>query len=333
MLRKAGTPNPLRGFAAPFVGVMWRFSLLTTVPLVAFAGLISCAPSEQTSLFVVDNERDRTIEYQVSLPIERDHVPLIIISHGNRGYLDDHRWLVGELVKAGFAVVVLNHPKDNRFDSSSAGTIRVWDRPPDISFLITSILNNDTFGNQIDESRVGAVGYSSGGQTVISLAGGVYDPKMMGDYCESAERGPDCDLAEVVDVDFSDAGGSYRDDRIQAVFAMAPALGPGMTIDGLTRIDIPVGLVATEDDELVLPIHHAKRYSENIPGVETTLLPKGGHFVYVTSCTLIPFIVDFFMSEIDLCGRAIDVERETVQAEVAIIIVDFFNRHLSGVKS
>jgi predicted dienelactone hydrolase len=151
----------------------------------------------------------------------------------------------------------------------------------------------------------------------------------MGEYCTSDHKGPECDLAEIVDIDFSDAGNNYKDERIKAVFAMAPALGPGMTAEGLNQIDIPVAIVAAKDDDLITPAYHAEHYTRHIPDAQLTLIPKGGHFVFVTTCTFIPTVVDFFITEIDMCGRNIELDRATVHADVANIAVEFFDNHLA----
>jgi predicted dienelactone hydrolase len=110
---------------------------------------------------------------------------------------------------------------------------------------------------------------------------------------------------------------------------MAPALGPGMIAEALEGITIPVGIITAEDDELITPEYHAEHYAKHIPNAALITVPKGGHFVYVTTCTLMPFIVDLFITEIDLCGRDIDVDRERVQADIAKYAVAFLTLHLA----
>jgi hypothetical protein len=45
-----------------------------------------------------------------------------------------------------------------------------------------------------------------------------------------------------------------------------------------------------------------------------------------------PFIVDLFITEIDLCGREIDVDRNSVQPEIANVAVEFFKLNLAATK-
>jgi len=293
------------------------------------AGLTSCGKPPSNDLVVINPDTNRSIAYKVWLPEAEAPAPLVLISHGTSGQYDNHLWLAEALVANGYAVAGLNHPHDTTMDRSDAGLIRVWDRPADISFLISTLLNDPRWNKSIDASRIAAAGFSSGGQTVIALAGGIYNPELMGAYCTSDHKGPECDMAEIVDIDFSDAGNNYKDERIKAVFAMAPALGPGMTAEGLSQIDIPAAIIAAKDDDLITPAYHAEHYARHIPDSQLTLIPKGGHFVFVTTCTFIPKVVDFFITEIDMCGRNIELDRATVHADVANMAIEFFDQKLA----
>jgi predicted dienelactone hydrolase len=293
--------------------------------LLAFFSLFACAKTDPVGSTIVDTSRNRSIEYKVWLPKAEQPSPLVIISHGTNGHYSDHRWLIEELVKHGYVVAGLNHPNNTRRDRSAEGIIRVWDRPPDISFLLTSLLNNPQVNKLIDPDKLAVFGYSAGGQTAFALAGGIYDPDLMGAYCESAAKGTDCSLVEGIDfstIDFTGARESYKDSRVKAIFAMAPALGPGMTSSSLANIDIPVEVVVAADDELVIPDHNAHHYSRHTPAAELKIVPKGGHFVFV-ECGFMISIVDFFLDEVDMCGREIDADRVLVQADVAMLAIEF----------
>jgi predicted dienelactone hydrolase len=317
---KLSHPHSQRNQAAAFVRCLLVFALFC---------LFACSESDPAKSTIVDASRNRSIEYKVWLPKNQQPSPLVIVSHGTNGHYSDHRWLVEKLVQHGFVVAGLNHPNNTRRDRSLEGIVRVWDRPPDISLLLTTLLKDPKVNKLIDPDKVAVFGYSAGGQTAFALAGGIYDPDLMADYCQSAKKGTDCDLVEEIDfstIDVTGARDSYKDSRVKAVFAMAPALGPGMTPGSLANIDIPVEIVVAADDELVIPDHHAHHYFRHTPNAELKIIPKGGHFVFI-ECRLMTSIVDFFLDEVDLCGREIDVDRIQVQADVAILAVEFLEVH------
>jgi predicted dienelactone hydrolase len=293
--------------------------------LFALACLVACSNAAPAESIVTDPGRNRSIEYKVWLPDSQQPSPLVIISHGTAGHYSDHDWLAEELARHGYIVAGLNHPRNTRKDMSAEGIIRVWDRPGDISLLLTSLLNDRKTDKFIDADKVAVFGYSAGGQTAFAIAGGLYNPDLMMTYCESAKKGTDCDLVADIDfstIDISGARESYKDSRVKAIFTMAPALGPGMTADSLANIDIPVEIVAAADDKLVPPEYHANHYARHTPGAELNIVPKGGHFVFIT-CSFMTSVVDFFMDEVDLCGREIDVDRLLVQAEVTELAIEF----------
>jgi predicted dienelactone hydrolase len=118
--------------------------------------------------------------------------------------------------------------------------------------VIDKMLADSVFGTLIDPGRIGAAGFSLGGYTMIEIAGGITDPSAFKAFCSSARADGICksppefpDLLEQydrltkTDPDFQQAlahaGDSYREPRLRAVFAMAPALGPAFTAASLAN--------------------------------------------------------------------------------------------------
>ena len=281
-----------------------------------------------------DSSRDRSIPYQIWLPnVEVDTVkfPLVILSHGSGGEYSNHTWLIDSLVENGFIVAALNHPMNTTRDNTDEGVISVWHRPRDISVLLDYLLKDSNWVDVIDENRVGAAGFSSGGYTVLALAGAIYDPELMSAYCTSQERSKDCELAtDSGNVDFRDSSVSYKDERIISVFSMAPAVGSAITKESLTEIELPVFIIASKDDELVSPKYGAIRYAENIPLSDLVLLPSGGHFIFL-ECNAITTVVDWFNRELDLCGTKFSVDRNEIRKMVSAKAVSFFYDNLLAV--
>ena len=160
---------------------------------------------------------------------------------------------------------------------------------------------------------------------MLALAGAIYDSELMSAYCTSQERGKDCELAtDSSKVDFQDSSASYKDERIKSVFAMAPAVGSAITKESLNEIELPVFIIASKDDELVSPKYGAIRYAENIPFSDLVMLPSGGHFIFL-QCNAITTVVDWFNSELDLCGTNFSVDRDKIREMVSAKAVSFFS--------
>ena len=81
-------------------------------------------------------------------------------------------------------------------------------------------------------------------------------------------------------------GHSCRDNRVRAVFAMAPALGPVFLPESLERIDVPVAIVAGAADAIVPVGSSARFHAAHIPHAELTIFPGDvGHYVFLMDCT------------------------------------------------
>jgi predicted dienelactone hydrolase len=258
--------------------------------------------------------------------------PLVLLSHGDRGSNVNQAWLAETLAANGYVVAAVAHWMNTREQNTPEDTIRAWERPQDLSFVLSALLADPTWQPRIDPSRVGAAGHSSGGYTALALAGAVYQPLRMREYCRGPDAGPDCALAaqaRIDRIDFAPASRSWRDARVRAALALAPALGPGMDPASLQAIRVPVEIIATADDELVPFRWHAARYAAGIPGAQLITLPEGGHFAFMPLCT-VPATVFTWFHRFDICGRRHDVARASVHATVAAAGLRFFDRTLAA---
>lgn len=291
----------------------------------------SCSQSDTNIGMVEDKGRARNIQYEVWQPSRLGGpYPLILLSHGSGGDPSNHAWLIDALVENGYMVAAPTHPLNSTHDNSDVGVISVWERPADLSLMLSTLLENSGWSKSIDSDRVGAAGFSSGGYSVLALGGALYNRDMFNEYCLSENRGPDCSLAkDSSGVDFSRSSMSYEDKRIKAIFAMAPAAGPAITLESLIGITVPVRITASRDDELVIPHFHALRYASHIQGSKLEMLESGGHFIFL-ECDIGTHIADWFIKELDLCGSAFDVDKNAVRKRVADSAVEFFAKHIGA---
>ena len=267
--------------------------------------------------------------------------PLILLSHGNGATASGLAWLGTALATHGFVVVAVNHPGNNALeDYTVEGFSLWWLRAVDLSAVIDAMLDDKTFGGQIDPARIGAAGHSLGGYTVIAVAGGITNPAQLEAFCRSPAADASCrppppssdmrqkSLARLSsDPDYrqrySEADKSYRDERVRAIFALAPGLGPVFTPQSLGKISIPVAIVAGSADEIVPPATAAEALAKVIPHATLKLFQHAGHFVFVGTCTLVGRVVLR-----GPCGDPDGIDRDAVHAETIRLALDFFTANL-----
>ena len=264
--------------------------------------------------------------------------PLIALSHGTGGAAIQMAWLGTYLASHGFIAVAVNHPGNNFIDGYTIQGFSIWwERARDIIVVIDRMLADPTFGNRIDARRIGAAGFSLGGYTMIELAGGITEREALIRFCASPKRDAICKpLPEMPDAAaksaelerddpqyraaLSNSGKPYRDPRIRAVFAIAPAIGQAFPPKNLAGIHIPVDIVAGAADDICPVATNAEYFAKHIHGARVTILPGGvSHYTFLNDCTdqgrkvVHPF-----------CDDAPGVNRAAVHVKVASMAVSFF---------
>jgi predicted dienelactone hydrolase len=268
--------------------------------------------------------------------------PLIVLSHGTGGAAATLAWLGTALASAGYVAAAVNHPGNNAIDGYTVpGFTLWWLRARDLSAVIDGMLADATFGSRIAPRRIGAAGFSLGGYTVIAIAGGITSVAHFREFCGSPNADETCtsppefpDLRAKLDalaksdpafrVAADGDGRSYRDRRVRAVFAMAPALAPAFLPASLARIDIPVAIVAGSADEVMPVRRNAQFLAAAIPHAELTILPgQVGHYVFAGIC-----LEAARAARPGLCDDAPGVDRRAIEAETASLAEAFFGRNL-----
>jgi predicted dienelactone hydrolase len=314
-----------------------------------------------TYLKFIDKARDRSIEVRIWYPAKevvnaerityysafkgsaisnapylsgRGRYPLIMLSHGDRGSHNDQSWLAESLAANGYIVAAPSHWLNTWMENTPEATIEVWERPKDISFTLDRLLSHKVWQKRINTQLIGVAGHSAGGYTALALAGAEYHVEEMLAYCEAKNWQQECDL--VADADFNSIDAtqstlSYLDIRIKAVLAMAPALGPAISIDSLNKIQVPVAIVAAEDDELIQFAQNAEVFSQHIPEAELIRLNQGGHFVFMPECTALGKLFTYF-HRFDVCGHRSNTEkiRSHLHQTIEQAAIDFFDKNLKA---
>jgi predicted dienelactone hydrolase len=290
-----------------------------------------------SQLFVLGNAAQ-----DASLASAPAKFPLIVLSHGTGGSAMIMAWLGAALAAKGYIAAAVNHPGNNGTEGyTTIGFSTWWERARDLSVVIDSMLADPMFAGHIDPSRIGAAGFSLGGYTMIEIAGGITEPEAFKEFCASPRADDICksppefptlledfEKLSKTDAEFQaalrHASDSYRDPRVRAAFAIAPALGPAFRPASLARIAIPVKIVAGRADANVPIASSAKYFAANIPGAELTIFPGNvAHYVFLDSCTEAGR-----KARPILCTDGEGVDREAIHANTAALAVEFFRATL-----
>jgi predicted dienelactone hydrolase len=253
--------------------------------------------------------------------------PLLLLSHGTGGSADSLDWLGAALAAAGYVVAGVNHPGNTALEPlTREGFMLWWERATDLSEVLDGMLADPTLGSHIDRDRIGAVGFSLGGYTVLALAGARTNVQAFLDFCNSPSADAICHPPEMdqskdaattppalspqAAASLARAGASYREPRIKAIFAIAPALGEAFDAASFAGVDIPVALLAGTSDTTAPVETNIKRIAGLLPKAGVTMLPGASHYTFLDIC--LPAAVDLRPF---ICKDNPGIDRDAVHAQ------------------
>lgn len=219
---------------------------------------------------------------------------LIVLSHGTGGSELGHSRLAEGLAEQGYLVAALRHPRDNWQDQSlynDGAAAYFSERPRQVSWVIDALLRDPQWKDRITADargpKVGAVGHSAGGYTVLALAGGVPDVSRITQHCE-ANRAADpifCQTGRTSESASRSSATSLpvaplADPRVRAVVALAP-VGVVFTAQSLAAIRLPVAVYAADNDRWLVPRFHADWLAQNVPSAQLHRVPNAWHFAFM----------------------------------------------------
>ena len=231
--------------------------------------------------------------------------PLLVLSHGTSGDPLSLLWFAHSFVSRGYIVAGLYHHGDTSTEQNRPpqGKLHFWERALDVSAALDQLLEDSLLASRIDANRIGAVGFSAGGGTMLLLAGARFRPNELAARCEANPSDPACyipppiraDVARINELAKTDPivkasverrERSFRDRRIRAVFSMAPALGDALTQTGLSTVEIPVFIVASRADEITPLATNAQKYANLISSAALAVVPEPvSHYGFINECT------------------------------------------------
>ncbi len=192
-------------------------------------------------------------------------VPLVLFSHGLGGCALQSIFITEELARHGYVIAAPDHTDagcaigsdelkfanirtDNSFMAPRSWTDQSEvDRMQDLREVMRLVGNDPKLGRIVDVSRIGAVGHSLGGYTVVGMAGG---------------------------------WPTWKTPEIKAVLAVSPYVSPYVESGALARLGVPVMYQGAQFDWGITPSLEGKRgaYALTAAPKYFAKLIRGSHF-------------------------------------------------------
>lgn len=253
--------------------------------------------------------------------------PLIIFSHGFQGDRFGNSWIAEKMVAEGYIVVMIEHTLNTSHEHSDLFCYTsMWQRPTDVSELLTHLLKHDVWGKVIDQNRIAAAGFSLGGSTALWLGGICADKDLFKKTLDMKYSRwvdwPHNEKQKALSVNWAKAELSYRDNRIKAVVAIAPDLGEAFSESGLKKMDTPALIIAGDKDRVTPKESNSSYYAKNIKNVETLTFEGAEHYTFMNKGSSLGFKITPH-----LCSDS--MIRDEIHERIAQKMMDFLSRIFS----
>ena len=215
--------------------------------------------------------------------------PVILFSHGRTGRARNHSATAIRLARAGFIVLAPQHSADRNPSLAKL----VESRAEDFHLALARIKSHPQLGDAIDESRLGAAGFSLGALTALTLAGGEPDIKLLQQHCaENKERDPRfcrnrswwAKVWTLVSVVFR--GEKFLDlpppMPIRTIALVAP-VGAVFDAESLKKVNAAVSIHRLADDKTLRHPYHAERLRGllNVAADDYHTHENAGHYAFI----------------------------------------------------
>jgi len=269
-------------------------------------------------------------EFSANSQVYAKIYPLVALSHGTGGNRFSLIWLAKKLAAEGFIVVSVDHfgnTTDNRIPEYF---VKYWERPLDISFIISQLLKDSEFSNVTDHNKLAVIGFSLGGYTSMALAGAKLDCSLLKKAAKSKQGKQELTVPEMGDltplieqIDCKQIPDNLKDERIKAFVALSPALGLGFSTKDQFKVQAPVLIIGTDNDKIAPVKSNAAKYHRFIPTSQLQVL-KGnlGHYIFL------PKVKEYSAAEAIYFEDPKGVDRTEVHREVGEMIIDFLKKSL-----
>jgi predicted dienelactone hydrolase len=216
--------------------------------------------------------------------------PLVVLSHGSGGNAANLGWLAAALAADGFIVVAPNHPGTTSGDSRQADTLKIWNRPMDLSQVLTHVLADADLAGHIDKKHMSLAGFSMGGYAVLAAAGVKVNAEAFARYCDAnQDPASDCAWYKRGGVDFHNLDAAHFDQsnldaRFTAVIAIDPALVDAFVSDSLFQLHVPALLINLGNPGKIPHGVDASEVTGQMPNAQYHTVTGATHFSFLGLC-------------------------------------------------
>lgn len=195
----------------------------------------------------------------------------------------------------GYIVLSVLHPKSNYLDDSSGRTTENWiHRSRHISTALDGILNDGRYRGFIDGDKIAVIGFSAGGYTELSLAGGIPDTAGIVSHCsENRDDTEFCggNALSSGSGSFSASGSGEKgriientsDSRIKAAVLLAPLGVLFNSQRSLAGVTVPLRIYRAKKDQVLRYPYHAESIRQKLSfKPEYIVVENAGHYSFLS---------------------------------------------------
>lgn len=229
-------------------------------------------------------------------------LPVMVFSHGNRGFAEQSYFLTEFFATHGWLVVAPNHSGNTFFDPDTLPADTFLLRPQDVTAaldVIYSLPDDDPLNGRASD-QVYAAGHSFGAYTSLVVGGSelpvdafqiACQETYLGTYLSGLESGA-CPALTSDNIALMRSG--LRDDRVDAVLALAPGGLRYLGQAGPARIDVPVMMMTGNLDESTTDRAEGDPIWAALDGPHDrrVRVAGAGHFTFSNMCDALPGVLD-----------------------------------------
>ncbi|EIG63409.1 hypothetical protein [Bradyrhizobium sp. WSM1253] len=252
-----------------------------------------------------------------------EKLPLIVISHGRRGWFGGHHDTAAALADAGFVVAALNHPGDTWRDASRTDSLSVLvERPADIKRLIDYMLESWPDASRIDARHIGLYGFSFGGYTGLAVIGG--NPELRKGLSNCATSS----LLACKQLESGEVPGQpiTPDPRVIAAVIADPYPAFVFSEENLKKIAIPVQLWSSDPAQNADGLSGccASTIKQRLPAPDYHFVANAKHFSFLATC-----IPKETQANPTACTDAPNFDRVDFHRSFHTDVVAFYRKHFA----